>query len=216
MESCLKYDVEKMIFISTDKAVNPSTIMGATKRLCEKYIQQVSQNSFTKFKILRFGNVLGSTGSIVPLFQKQINLGLPLTITHPDTSRYFMTIREAVELVLISSQEEKIRKSEINILDMGKPIKIKDLAQKMINLSGKGIKIVYTKLRKGEKLHEELIYKSEKINESSTKEILRTQTILYPVNMKDIDKLQRAIDKNNQTLCYKLLKSMLPEYKILR
>lgn len=219
VESCLKYDVEKMIFISTDKAVNPSTIMGATKRLCEKYIQQVSQNSFTKFKILRFGNVLGSTGSIVPLFQKQINLGLPLTITHPDTSRYFMTIREAVELVLISSQEEKIRKSEINILDMGKPIKIKDLAQKMINLSGKGIgedvKIVYTKLRKGEKLHEELIYKSEKINESSTKEILRTQTILNPVNMKDIDKLQRAIDKNNQILCYNLLKSMLPEYKIL-
>ena len=148
VQSCIKYNVKKMIFISTDKAVNPSTIMGATKRLCEKYIQQISQDSKTKFKILRFGNVLGSTGSIVPLFQNQIDLGLPLTVTHPETSRYFMTIREAVELILISSQEGKINNSEINILDMGKPVKIKDLAIKMINLSGKqlgeDIKIIYT------------------------------------------------------------------------
>ena len=218
VQSCIKYNVKKMIFISTDKAVNPSTIMGATKRLCEKYIQQISQDSKTKFKILRFGNVLGSTGSIVPLFQNQIDLGLPLTVTHPETSRYFMTIREAVELILISSQEEKINNSEINILDMGKPVKIKDLAIKMINLSGKqlgeDIKIIYTKLRKGEKLHEELVYKNEIINVSSTKEILKTQTILNPINNKDIDKIERAIKQNNKKLCKQLLKFMLPEYKI--
>ncbi len=218
VQSCIKYNVKKMIFISTDKAVNPSTIMGATKRLCEKYIQQISQDSKTKFKILRFGNVLGSTGSIVPLFQNQIDLGLPLTVTHPETSRYFMTIREAVELILISSQEGKINNSEINILDMGKPVKIKDLAIKMINLSGKqlgeDIKIIYTKLRKGEKLHEELVYKNEIINVSSTKEILKTQTILNPINNKDIDKIERAIKKNNKKLCKQLLKFMLPEYKI--
>ena len=218
VQSCIKYNVKKMIFISTDKAVNPSTIMGATKRLCEKYIQQISQDSKTKFKILRFGNVLGSTGSIVPLFQNQIDLGLPLTVTHPETSRYFMTIREAVELILISSQEGKINNSEINILDMGKPVKIKDLAIKMINLSGKqlgeDIKIIYTKLRKGEKLHEELVYKDEIINVSSTKEILKTQTILNPINNKDIDKIERAIKKNNKKLCKQLLKFMLPEYKI--
>ncbi len=218
VQSCIKYNVKKMIFISTDKAVNPSTIMGATKRLCEKYIQQISQDSKTKFKILRFGNVLGSTGSIVPLFQNQIDLGLPLTVTHPETSRYFMTIREAVELVLISSQAGKINNSEINILDMGKPVKIKDLAIKMINLSGKhlgeDIKIIYTKLRKGEKLHEELVYKDEIINVSSTKEILKTQTILNPINNKDIDKIEKAIKKNNKKLCKQLLKFMLPEYKV--
>ena len=129
--------------------------MGASKRLCEKYIQNISLSSnFTKFSIVRFGNVLGSTGSVVPLFQEQIKQGGPITITDPKVTRYFMTIREAVELVLISSQLET-KEGEIFILEMGKPILIKDLAKSMVNLLGRKeneIKIIYTGLRKGEKL----------------------------------------------------------------
>ena len=124
-EICKSQNVPKLIFISTDKAVNPSNIMGASKRLCEKYIQNISLSSnFTKFSIVRFGNVLGSTGSVVPLFQEQIKQGGPITITDPKVTRYFMTIREAVELVLISSQLET-KEGEIFILEMGKPILIK-------------------------------------------------------------------------------------------
>ena len=134
-EICKSQNVPKLIFISTDKAVNPSNIMGASKRLCEKYIQNISLSSnFTKFSIVRFGNVLGSTGSVVPLFQEQIKQGGPITITDPKVTRYFMTIREAVELVLISSQLET-KEGEIFILEMGKPILIKDLAKSMIKSS---------------------------------------------------------------------------------
>ena len=218
--SCLKFNIKKMVFISTDKAVNPSTIMGATKRLCEKYIQKISSNSKTQFKIVRFGNVLGSTGSIVPLFQKQIDLEEPLTITHPETSRYFMTIREAVELVLISSQNKVLEKSEINILEMGNPVKIKDLASKMIALSGKkigeDIKISYTQLRKGEKLHEELFYVQEIIDKTPINSILKTKTILYPIQLKEISKLKKAISENDQIKSMSLLKSIVPEYQILK
>ena len=157
-EICKFYKVPKFIFISTDKAVDPSNIMGATKRLCEKYIQNISSYSkFTNFLIVRFGNVLGSTGSVVPLFENQIKTGGPITITHPKVTRYFMTIREAVELVLISSQIKKIKNGQIFILEMGNPVLIKDLAKKMILLFGKQeneIEIKYTGLRKGEKLSE--------------------------------------------------------------
>ena len=129
-EICKFYKVPKFIFISTDKAVDPSNIMGATKRLCEKYIQNISSYSkFTNFLIVRFGNVLGSTGSVVPLFENQIKTGGPITITHPKVTRYFMTIREAVELVLISSQIKKIKNGQIFILEMGNPVLIKDLAK---------------------------------------------------------------------------------------
>ena len=131
---CIKYKIPKMVFISTDKAVEPSNIMGATKRLCEKYLQMISDNFVTNFEIVRFGNVLGSTGSVVPLFHKQINEGGPITITHPEISRYFMTIREAVELVLISSITGKNENGVIKILEIGNPVKIKDLAKKNDNI----------------------------------------------------------------------------------
>ena len=131
---CIKHQIKKLVFISTDKAVYPSNIMGATKRLCEKYIQQIAKVELkTNFSIVRFGNVLGSTGSVVPIFENQINNNNEVTITHPKVKRYFMTIREAVELVLISSQIKHSKNGNIFILEMGKPVFIKDLAEKNDN-----------------------------------------------------------------------------------
>ena len=170
---CIKYKIKKFVFISTDKAVYPSNIMGASKRLCEKFIQQIAKSeSGTNFSIVRFGNVLGSTGSVVPIFENQINLNTEITITHPKVKRYFMTIREAVELVLISSQIKNSKNGNIFILEMGKPVFIKDLAKKMISLSGKdikSIKIKYTGLRKGSMLDEIIFFKEEKITKKEIK-----------------------------------------------
>ena len=141
--------------------------MGASKRLCEKYIQQIASSpGNTIFAIVRFGNVLGSTGSVVPLFESQIKKGGPITITHPQVSRYFMTIREAVELVLISSQLEIEKNGQVFILEMGSSVLIKDLAKRMITLSGKNdseIKIEFTGLRKGEKISEKLFLMKRKL-----------------------------------------------------
>ena len=213
---CEKNSVSKMIFISTDKAVNPTNVMGASKRLCEKYIQMISKNSKTNFKIIRFGNVLGSTGSVIPLFEKQIQKGGPITITHPKVTRFFMTIREAVELVLISSVIKSKKNGSINILEMGEPVKIIDLAEKMIKLIAtdkKGeIEIKFTKLRKGEKIHEELFYKKEQIKKTSENGILETNTLLFPLIKKDVDRLIETIKNNLTTDSIILLKKNLPEY----
>lgn len=213
---CEKYMVPNLIFISTDKAVNPSNIMGASKRLCEKYLQMIGEKNKVNFQIVRFGNVLGSTGSVIPLFQRQIKFGIPITITHPKVTRYFMTIREAVELVLICSLNNEKERGFINILEMGDPIKIKDLAQKMIRLSGKKdeeVKIVYTNLRKGEKLNEELFYKQEKIERTNIDGILKTATQLYPVKEKDILDLIKNISDNNIEISMNLFRKNLPEFK---
>jgi len=154
-----KYNLEKMVLVSTDKAVRPTNIMGATKSCCEKIIQYFAGKSDTSYSAVRFGNVLGSHGSVVPLFKKQIAAGGPVTVTHREITRYFMTIPEAVSLILQSGVYSK--GGEIFILDMGKPVKIFDLAQRMIKLSGfvpnKDIKIVEVGLRPGEKLYEELL-----------------------------------------------------------
>src|SRR6185312_5373532 len=174
-ESCRAHGVDAMVMISTDKAVNPANVMGATKRLAESICQsldliEAKRGHGTRYVTVRFGNVLGSTGSVVPLFQRQLAKGGPLTVTHPEISRFFMTVREAMELVLQAStlaSEDNEARGKIFVLDMGEPVKIADLATQMIRLAGKkpgeDVAIDYVGLRPGEKLHEELFYESERL-----------------------------------------------------
>jgi FlaA1/EpsC-like NDP-sugar epimerase len=170
-DCCLRAGIAGMVLISTDKAVHPSSVMGATKRLAEMYCQALDLSSDkTRFITVRFGNVLGSTGSVVPRFKEQLAKGGPLTVTHPDITRYFMTVREAVELVLQASAlgaQPGDQRGKVMVLDMGEPVKIADLARQMIRLAGlkpdEDIKISYTGLRPGEKLHEELFAPSEEL-----------------------------------------------------
>jgi FlaA1/EpsC-like NDP-sugar epimerase len=172
VESAVAHSVDKFIFVSTDKAVNPVNIMGITKRICEMIVQSLSYSG-KKFIAVRFGNVIGSNGSVIPTFKQQIASGGPVTITHPETSRYFMTIPEAVQLLMTAGAMGQ--GGEIFLLDMGTPIKVLDLARKLIVLSGltpdKDIEIVFTGLRPGEKLHEELYWEGEGIVPTSNKKI---------------------------------------------
>ena len=187
IDMAIKHGAKKFVMISTDKAVRPTNVMGTTKRICELYSQNSNGNG-TEIVAVRFGNVLGSSGSVIPKFKSQIENGQNLTVTHPDITRYFMLIPEACELVLQAGAIG--RGGEIFILDMGEPIKIVDLAQKMIELSGRlDIKVEFSGLRPGEKLYEELL-----INESDAKTPYDSITVAKPTKY-DINKLNQDIEE---------------------
>ena len=206
---------KRMVLISTDKAVRPTNIMGASKRICEMVIQTFNQHSDTEYVAVRFGNVLGSNGSVVPLFRKQIQEGGPVTVTHPEIIRYFMTIPEAVSLVLQAGAYAK--GGEIFILDMGEPVKILDLAENMIRLSGltpgEDIEIKFTGLRPGEKLYEELLIDEDNKKETPNKRIFIGQPIPLDEEkfIADIRRLETAAFSEDPNI-RDIVKELVPEY----
>ena len=212
----LEYGVKKFIMISTDKAVNPTSVMGASKRLAEIYTQSLNQKGNTRFITTRFGNVLGSNGSVIPLFRSQIEKGGPLTLTHPEMSRFFMTIPEACQLVLEAGAIGQ--GGEIFIFDMGKSVKILDLATKMIQLSGltpeKDIQIKYIGLRPGEKLYEELLNKEENTLPTHHPLILIAKVRTYPLEevRHEINELNAMIPGASDEEIVKKMKKIIPEF----
>ena len=212
-----QYNAKKMVLISTDKAVRPTNIMGASKRICELVVQSFAQKSKTEYAAVRFGNVLGSNGSVIPLFRKQIAEGGPVTVTHPDIIRYFMTIPEAVDLVLQCGALAK--GGEIFILDMGEPVKIVDLARKMIRLSGlipdEDIKIQFTGLRPGEKLYEELLLNEKHLKQTANDKIFvvqQTEVDDQVIQQKVKQLIAAAFNEGEDVR--KLVKEIVPEYNI--
>ncbi len=210
------YQIEKFVLVSTDKAVNPTNVMGASKRIAEMYVQSLGKTVATKFITTRFGNVLGSNGSVIPRFKKQIENGGPITITHPEITRFFMTIPEACQLVLEAGSMG--RGGEIYVFDMGKSVKIVDLARKMIKLSGfqedKDIKIVYTGLRPGEKLYEELLADAENTLPTQHPQILIGKVKEYNFNDVDekITQLVQLFRTQNNSKIVTYMKSLVPEF----
>ena len=212
----IKYDVEKFVMVSTDKAVNPTNVMGATKRVAELYTQSLNELGKTKFIATRFGNVLGSNGSVVPLFRKQIDAGGPITVTHEDITRYFMTIPEACNLVLEAGSMG--RGGEVYVFDMGEPVKIMDMAKKMVSLSGlklgKDIEINVTGLRPGEKLYEELLASSENTLPTHHPKILRAKanTFSHKVIKEQLNLLTEIMIDGDVVSMVRKVKNIVPEY----
>ena len=212
-----QYNVDKFVMISTDKAVNPTNVMGATKRACEMIIQYESQNSsHTEFVTTRFGNVLGSNGSVIPLFRRQIESGSPVTVTHPDIIRYFMTIPEAVSLVLEAGAMAK--GGEIFVLDMGAPVKITTLAENLIRMYGKvpykDVPIVFTGLRPGEKLFEELLMDEEGLKSTENKKIFIGNQIDIDENelLRKLEILRNVADANDSERTVEFLSDLVPTF----
>ena len=212
-----RHGVERFVMISTDKAVNPTNIMGATKRVAEMIVSAVNAKSKTEFTAVRFGNVLGSNGSVIPLFKKQIAQGGPVTVTHPDITRYFMTIPEAAQLVLQAGGLAE--EGTIFVLDMGDMVKIDDLARDLIKLSGltpgEDIKIVYTGLRPGEKMYEELLLNREQLEQTKFEKIFIGKADFYEYGhlMAQLDKLKTLLDGDDGKVI-EYIKSMVPEYGV--
>ncbi|MBK9401543.1 MAG: polysaccharide biosynthesis protein [Bacteroidetes bacterium] len=212
----IEYDARKFVMISTDKAVNPTNIMGATKRIAEIYTQAMNQLGKTRFITTRFGNVLGSNGSVIPRFKKQIDAGQPLTVTHPDITRYFMTISEACQLVLEAGTLGN--GGEIFIFDMGQPVRIDDLAKKMIQLSGlelgKDIQINYTGIRPGEKLYEELLANEENTIRTHHKKIMiaKVKEYDYTIVKEEIAQLIALFHEQNNEAIVRKMKEIVPEF----
>jgi len=213
-----KYNVKKMVLISTDKAVNPTNVMGASKRVCEMVMQYMSQTySNTKYTSVRFGNVLGSNGSVIPLFTKQIEAGGPVTVTHPEIIRYFMTIPEAVSLVLEAATMSV--GGETFVLDMGQPVKIVTLAENLIKMYGyepyKDMQIEFCGLRQGEKLYEELLLSTENLKKTYNKKIfiMDQQNIECDVFKEKMEALFNLASENNSDSTIDILHTIVPEFK---
>lgn len=214
IDCCEEYGAERFMMVSTDKAVNPTNVMGATKRLCEMLVQSASTHGKVKYSATRFGNVLGSAGSVIPLFKRQIANGGPVTVTDKRIIRYFMTIPEASQLVLASGA--MAQNGELFVLDMGQPVKILDLAEKMIQLSGvHGVKIIETGLRPGEKLYEELLVKTEELDKTDNELIYIERD--KPLSAEEINKklelLQNACETENDDLVRDVLRNVVPTFK---
>ena len=222
---CRETGAKTMVLISTDKAVNPTSAMGATKRVAESYCQALDRarkDGDCRFLTVRFGNVLGSTGSVVPLFERQLASGGPLTVTHRDITRYFMTTREAVELVLQASTLDTSRTADaggILVLDMGEPVKILDLAEQMIRLAGKrpyeDVDIEFVGLRPGEKLYEELFHNAESLSatDNAAIRLAAPRVADHEVLVRAIDEICAAARENNNTACRELLTHLVPEFR---
>ena len=217
-DMAVEYGAEKMIMVSTDKAVNPTNVMGCSKRLAEIYVQSLGcairegkVKGHTKFITTRFGNVLGSNGSVIPRFKEQIENGGPVTVTHPDIIRFFMTIPEAVQLVIQAGGMAK--GGEIFVLDMGEPVKIADLAKNLIRLSGAHVGIVYTGLRDGEKMYEELLMDEENTLARSNHSIMIShgQEISHEQVAQKLGELKEAI-RDTDEQASKILEEAVPTY----
>jgi len=214
-----KYGVEKFVLISTDKAVNPTNVMGATKRICEMIVQNIAQSSdgSTTFVAVRFGNVLGSNGSVLPLFKDQLAEGGPITVTHPDIVRYFMTIPEAVSLVLEAGAMGE-KSGEIFVLDMGEPVKIVTLAENVIKMSGlipyQDIDIVFTGLRPGEKMYEELLQDEEGVRKTANSKIFIGSPLKMDADrfFTDLLELKAVAYENDRERLMKKIKVMVPTF----
>ena len=223
----MKYGTKKFVMISTDKAVNPTNVMGCSKRICEIYCQSLNraiekgeifmengEPAVTQFITTRFGNVLGSNGSVIPLFKKQIKQGGPVTVTHPDIIRFFMLIPEACRLVLEAGTMGK--GGEIFVFDMGKPVRIVDLAKRMINLSGaKNVKIEFTGLRDGEKLYEEVLSENENTKPTSHPKIMvaSVREYDYALAKKNEEELLKLSYSYDDMAIVAKMKEIVPEYR---